>query len=602
MNKIKKYRVSQFFAIRSITGFSISPNSKKIAYITNTNGMPNIWTIPIEGGWTSQITLEENSVISLHYSPKKNEIIFQSDNKGDENYQLFSVSDTGGEVKYLTPEHFGSQINFCSFNSKGDKILFSSNKRDKRFFDTYVYDLNTNQETCIAEYNDPYPFIAADWSKNEKYILYLKFYSNSNQDIFLCNTKDNSLLNITEHTGSMKNINCTFNKKSDMIYFLSDYEREFVALAFYNIKSKKIGWLQLEKWDITDYKFSNNEKYLLYSVNENGITKLKLKNLKTSKIKNLKIPAGNCSSFKFTKDDKKIVLIYDTPQNPNDIYVYDIRTDKFKQITFSMIGGIPKNDFVVPRTIKYKSFDGLEINGFLYLPKYAKKDSSNPAIVWPHGGPEWQEKFLFHKFFQILVNRGYVVIAPNFRGSTGYGKTFQKMIYKDWGGNEFKDVIASYDYLTKSGYVDKNKVAVVGGSFGGFMTLTCITKAPDLWKCAVDIFGPSNLITFCKSVPEHWKPGVIELIGDVEKDKEFLESRSPINFIDNIKCPLLIIQGKNDPRVVKAESDQIVEKLRNQNKHVEYKILEDEGHGFSKVSNQILVWELICDFLEKNMS
>ena len=295
------------------------------------------------------------------------------------------------------------------------------------------------------------------------------------------------------------------------------------------------------------------------------------------------------------------MLIFDSPQNPNDIYVYDIKKKKFKQITFSMIGGIPKNDFVIPHEIKYKSFDGLEISAYLYVPKGSKKDGRNPAIVWPHGGPEWQEKNLFNKFFQIMVNRGYIVIAPNFRGSTGYGKTFQNKIYKDWGGDEFKDVLGAYDYLINSGYADKSKIAVVGGSFGGFMTLTCVTKAPDLWKCAVDIFGPSNLHTFQKSIPEHWKPGVIELVGDPVKDNDLLKERSPINFVDNIKCPIFIVQGKNDPRVVQSESDQIVERLKAQNKQVEYLVLEDEGHGFSKVSNQILVWEKICSFLDNQL-
>ncbi len=598
---VKNYRISQFFAIRAITTLSISPDGKTIAYITNTNGLPNIWTIPIQGGWTSQITLQENAVTSLFYSPKKNQIAFQSDLQGDENFQLYLVSDKGGETEYITPSHIGSQVQFCSWNKKGDKILFSSNKRDKRFFDTYVYDLETKTEDCIYESNDIYPQVAVAWSKDEKHVLYQKFYNNSDQDVLLYELAEKKMLNITEHKGAMKNLGGYFSKKDNNVYFISDYEREFEALAFYNIKSGEIGWTKQEKWDITNYTFSKSEKYLLYSINENGATKLKLENRRSGKTKTIKLPKGNCIFFEFTPDEKKIVLIFDSAQNPNDIYVYDIKKEKFSQITFSMIGGIPRNDFVVPNEIKYKSFDGLEISGYMYIPKGMKKDGTNPAIVWPHGGPEWQEKVLFHKFFQILTNNGYIVIAPNFRGSTGYGKSFQRKIYKDWGGGEFKDVLGAYEYLAGSGYADRSKIAVVGGSFGGFMTLTCVTKAPELWKCAVDIFGPSNLLTFQKSIPEHWKPGVAELVGDPEKDLEMLKERSPINFVDNIKCPIFIIQGKNDPRVSQSESDQIVERLRSQNKDVEYLVLEDEGHGFSKVSNQILVWEKICKYLNKHL-
>jgi dipeptidyl aminopeptidase/acylaminoacyl peptidase len=386
-----------------------------------------------------------------------------------------------------------------------------------------------------------------------------------------------------------------------VIYFLSDYEREFDGLAYYKIKSEEIGWFILEDWDITDFKFSKKEKYLLYVINENGNSKLKLRNIKTKKTIVLKLPKCNCLQCEFTPDEKKLVLLLDNPNNPNDIYIYDIGKKKLEQITFSMIGGIPKQDFTVPDNISYNSYDGLDIYANLYIPKWMEKNGSNPAVVWPHGGPEWQEKNIFNKYFQILTNRGYIVIAPNFRGSTGFGKSFQRRIYKDWGGAELKDVLGSYDYLQKTGYVDKNRIAIVGGSFGGFMTLSCITKAPGLWRCAVDIFGPSNLFTFLSSIPEFWKPATFDLVGDPEKDKELLMERSPINFVDNIQCPLFIVQGLNDIRVVKSESDQIVDKLKAQNKNVEYLVLEDEGHGFFKVANQIKVWDKITKFIEKYM-
>jgi dipeptidyl aminopeptidase/acylaminoacyl peptidase len=409
------------------------------------------------------------------------------------------------------------------------------------------------------------------------------------------------MVNITEHSVPMKNYHASFNKKNDTVYFLSDYEREFAALAYYKIKSGEIGWSILEKWDIVNYSFSKSGKFLIYTINEDGNSRTKLRNTKTGKTETLKMTPGNVLDFEITPDEKKIILVFDGPQNPNDIYIYDIKKRKLRQITFSMIGGIPKSVFTIPKKVQYKAEDGVTISALLYIPQWMKKNSSNPAVVWPHGGPEWQEKNLFNKYMQIFNNAGYAVIAPNFRGSTGYGKTFQRMIYKDWGGKEFHDVLGAYDYLLNSGYVDKNRIAVVGGSFGGFMTLTCVTKAPERWKCAVDIFGPSSLFTFQESIPEHWKPGVIELVGDPVADKELLYNRSPINFVDNINCPIFIIQGKNDPRVVQSESDQMVEKLKSQNKEAEYLVLEDEGHGFSKVSNQILVWNKIIGFLDKHM-
>ena len=285
--------------------------------------------------------------------------------------------------------------------------------------------------------------------------------------------------------------------------------------------------------------------------------------------------------------------------NPGDIFVYDIKKETTKQITNSLVGGVSKKGLTKAKDIFYESFDGLRIHALFFIPKGLKKDGKNPAIVWPHGGPEHQEMHNFSKYIQVLTNAGYIVIAPNFRGSTGYGKKFQKMIYKDWGGAEFKDVLGSVDYLKKSGYVDPKKIAVVGGSFGGFMCMTCITKAPEIWRCAIDIFGPANLFTFVNSVPEHWKKGTDDLVGNPVTNKKLLTERSPINFIDKIKCPLLVVQGKHDPRVVEAESIQIVNKLKKMKKPYEYMLLEDEGHGFSKVSNQIKVFKAKLNFLDK---
>ena len=600
-NQIPTLRIEQFFSIRQIIDLSISPDGKTIAYITNTNGLPNIWTISINSGWTSQITIEENAVRGLKYSPKKNTLIYQSDINGDENQQIFLIDDTGFNNRHLSESHKGSQVFFVKWNKKGTKILFTSNKRNRAYFDTYVYDIKNNSEKCVYESKSINGEFPNDWSKDERYIIFNRFYDNSNQDVLLYDTKESKMTNISEHKGNMKNLEGRFSPDDKVVYFLSDYEQEFTGLAYYKIKTGEIGWYVCEKWDITHFEFSPHGKYLLYNINENGNSKLKLKKFTKKDTVNLKTKKGNCLGFDFTPDEKKIVMLFDEPDNPNDIFVYDIKSKKYNQVTFSLTGGISRNILNSAITVKYKSFDGLEISANLYIPKGVKKDGTNPAIVWPHGGPEWQEKNNFNKYFQILTNRGYIVIAPNFRGSTGFGKTFQKKIYGDWGGAEFKDVLGSYDYLLNSGYVDKSKIAVVGGSFGGFMTLTCITKAPELWRCAVDIFGPSNLFTFLNSIPEYWKPATYELVGDPEKDKDLLQDRSPINFVDKIQCPLFIIQGKNDPRVVQAESDQIVEKLKANNKEVEYLVLHDEGHGFTKVQNQILVWNNIISFLDKQL-
>ncbi|MBP9191605.1 MAG: S9 family peptidase [Ignavibacteria bacterium] len=599
--KVERYPVEKFFSVRTISGFTISPDNKKIFYITNTTGTPQIWRIPIEGGWTDQISTWKESVKMVSHFPKSAELIFQSDNNGNENLQIFRMPDNGGEVDHLTTGFEESQCYFSTFNKSGTHFLFSTNKRLKHNFDVYIQDLKTGKNQLIKKFDDPYPTLADNMSSDEKYVSFIKVYGNINSDILLLDRKNKSFINITEHDISVNvsNSSCAFDKNSKGIYYISDEGREFKGIKYYNISKKTSTWIIKEKWDVTGFKLSEDCAQLLWTINKNGSSTPKIMNIKTGKTGNLRLPKGHYTDIQFTYDNKKLVILSDSPLNPGDLFVYDIKLKKLKQITNSLVGGVSKKGLTKAKDVFYNSFDGLKIHALLYVPEGTKKNGKNPAIVWPHGGPEHQEMHIFSKYVQVMTNAGYIVIAPNFRGSTGYGKTFQKKIYKDWGGAEFNDVLGSVDYLKKSGYVDPKKLAVVGGSFGGFMCMTCVTKRPDIWKCAVDVFGPANLFTFINSVPQHWKKGVDELVGNVVKDKAMLKERSPIFFIKNIKCPLLVVQGKHDPRVVEAESVQIVKELKKRKKPHQYILLEDEGHGFSKVSNQILVFKNMISFLDK---
>jgi dipeptidyl aminopeptidase/acylaminoacyl peptidase len=599
--QVRKLTVDQFFAIRSISGFSLSEKNQEIYYITNTTGLPQIWVTSMKGGVTKQISMWPESVREVYHNPKSRELIFISDNNGDEQTQIYSMPDTGGEVKYLSEGFEDSQTAFISFNKKGDKILFASNKRLQYNFDSYIKNLKTGENILLKAFDDQYPTHASEWSCNERYVVFEKIYGNLNKDLLLLDRKEDSIKNITEHD-IIENVfysNIHFDKGDKGFYYLTDEGREFKGVKYYNIKSGKSEWVLTENWDIVTYNFDKDFKNMSWVINENGSHITKIKNLKSGKIKKLKLKKETYSGMRFTDGGKKLVYMVNSPLVPTEIFVYDIQKDKKHAVTDSLIGNINEDAFTAPRDIFYKSLDGLNIHGLLYIPKGLKKDGTNPAILWPHGGPEASEMHNFNKYLQVFTNAGYIVIAPNFRGSIGYGKSFQKMIYKDWGGAELQDVLGAVDYLKETGYADPDKIAVVGGSFGGFMTLTCVTKAPDLWKCAIDIFGPSNLFTFLESVPEHWKQGTDLLVGNAIADKAMLTERSPINYVDNIRCPLLVIQGKYDPRVVEAESVQIVEKLKSVNKPVEYMLLEDEGHGFSKVSNQIKVFKLMLNFLDK---
>jgi len=599
-SKIKRIPVEKFFSIRTLDGFSISNDGKYIYYITNTTGIPQIWRVSSFSGCPEQISVWGDAIKSILHNPVKSELLFLSDKNGDENFRILRLKTKEGDIENLTEEFENSQCFFSVFNKKGTKFLFSTNKRLKYNFDIYIRNLETGKNELVKAFENEFPTEPESWSSDERYITFLVHYGNISLDILLLDRKTGELENITKNKPGTDTYNAftKFNKSGTGFYYLSDEGRNFKGIKFYDIKSRKSEWFITENWDITNFEFTKNFDRLIYTVNENGSNNLKKKNLGTGKVKKLKLPKGNYSSFCYSKDSSKIFYICDSPLNPADIFTYDLRTGKINQRTFSVVGGVTKDSFTKPVDVFYNTFDGLKIHALLFIPKGLKKDGKNPAIIWPHGGPEWQEIHNFNKYIQVMANAGFIVFAPNFRGSTGYGKDFQKLIYRDWGGGEFQDVLCGVDYLKKSGYVAKDKIGVVGGSFGGFMVLTCITKAPEIWKCAVDIFGPSNLFTFLNSVPEHWKKSTDSLVGNTERDAEMLFERSPINFVEKIRCPLLVIQGKHDPRVVEAESEQIVRKLENMGKQVNYILLEDEGHGFSKVSNQVKVFKEKIKFLE----
>jgi dipeptidyl aminopeptidase/acylaminoacyl peptidase len=601
--KTKRIPVEKFFSIRMLDDLTISADDKYIYYITNTTGLPQIWRVSSVSGCPEQVSVIDDAIKSVLHNPIKSELLFLSDKNGDENFRIFRLKIKENDLECLTEDFEDSQCFFHGYNKKGDKFLFSTNKRLKYNFDIYIKDLKAGGNELVKSFEDKYPTEGESWSGDERYITFIRYYGNISLDILLLDRKTGVCENITKHDPDNDAFNALtkFNKKSTGLYYLSDEGRDFKGIKFYDIKTKKSEWFITENRDITNFEFSKNFDRLIYTVNENGSNKIKLKDLGTGKVKKLKLPKGNYFSFHFSKNGKRIFYICDSPLNPADIFIYDFNTGKINQKTLSVVGGVTKESFTKPIDVFYNSFDGLKIHALLFVPKGLKRDGTNPAVVWPHGGPEWQEMHNFNKYIQVMANAGFIVFAPNFRGSVGYGREFQKLIYKDWGGDEFKDVLCGVDYLKKSGYVNKERIAIAGGSFGGFMVLTCITKAPDVWKCAVDIFGPSNLFTFLNSVPEHWKNGTGRLVGNPEKDKELLFERSPINFVDNIKCPLLVIQGKQDPRVVESESEQIVNKLRSMGKPVDYVLLDDEGHGFSKVSNQVKVFKEEIKFLETNL-
>jgi dipeptidyl aminopeptidase/acylaminoacyl peptidase len=334
----------------------------------------------------------------------------------------------------------------------------------------------------------------------------------------------------------------------------------------------------------------------LYIVTEKGVEdRLYAYSLDSGELTAIPLPSDIVEQLNVTKSGN-LYLLARGAVKPLNIYRY--AGGSWSPITKNVLTGLTDEDLVTPDVVTYPSFDGMEIEALLFR---AKDNVANGyTVFWPHGGPQASERKQFRSMFQYILAKGYHIFCPNFRGSTGYGSSFVKLVEQDWGEGPRKDCLAGMDWLFEQGISSREKLFVMGGSYGGYMTLLLAGRNPEYFKAAIDIVGVSNLFTFYDSVPEHWKPIMERWIGDPERDKERFIKDSPITYLDDMVNPMLIIQGANDPRVVKEESDQIVEALRAKGRDVEYLVFEDEGHGITKKANEKIAYARMVEFLKRN--
>jgi dipeptidyl aminopeptidase/acylaminoacyl peptidase len=368
------------------------------------------------------------------------------------------------------------------------------------------------------------------------------------------------------------------------------------------LRSGRVKWLTKDKWEIRGGEFSPDGKYITFSANVDGNEDIYLHDLATGKSTALPIPkgvnepAGGRSAF--TKDGSRLLYYHNGPTAPGDLWVYTLATGKSHQITHSLVAGVRSEDMVEPYLVHYPSRDGKwTISAFLYVPFNMARNGKNAAIVYIHGGPTAQTVNSFNRFVQYAANQGYMVLAPNYRGSTGYGKEFQQANLFDMGGGDLQDVLAGVDWIKQTGHLDPKKIAVMGGSYGGYLSMMSVTKAPDVWAAGVPIVPFVNWFTEIENEDPVLQQSDLATMGDVVKNKALYEDRSPINFIDQIKAPLLLLAGGHDPRCPKSETQQVVDAIKKRGGTVDYKIYENEGHGFARVENQIDAYKRVADFL-----
>jgi dipeptidyl aminopeptidase/acylaminoacyl peptidase len=596
-------RFEQFYAIRRFQPtLAFTPDGRKLLFSTDLSGQFNLWRVPVRGGWPEQLTAFENeSVRSISPSPDGSTIVLTADREGDEFTQILALPARGGWPEAWTDapqvQHFADQHGWCP---DGRLLAYAANAETPTNQEVWVREVETG-EVRKALGGDLMAF-PMSWSPDGSQLVVLDVRSNTDMSVLL--VEGESSRELTPHEDEAKFIPGPWAPDGSGFYLLTDEGRECVALAFFRLADDRYQWLETPDGDIEDVALSEDGRILAWIVNEDGWSRLRLRDLETGealpepRLPDGTGPWGGQTALCLSRDGRHAAVLWSAPQRPPELYAVETATGRARRVTDNVVGGLRERELAAPELVSYPTWDDREIAAWLYRPKGRGR---KPVVLAIHGGPEAQERPWYQPLYQYLVSRGIGVLATNIRGSSGYGKTFQTLIHRDWGGGDLRDWEYAVRFLREQEWVDRDRIGVYGGSYGGFATLSCVTRLPDHWAAAVDIVGPSNLVTFSKAVPPTWRRFMDKWVGNPETEVDFLLERSPITYVDAVRTPLLVIQGANDPRVVKSESDQMVERLRELGREVQYVVFDDEGHGFTKRENQLRAHRLSAEWLERHL-
>ncbi|WP_340373562.1 S9 family peptidase [Peribacillus sp. FSL E2-0218] len=583
--------VEQFLRTFSIGDFIVSPDEKQLVFSTNLSGKYNLWGMDLPNTFPYPLTSIDQSCQELLFDKQGRFIIAGFDQDGNENTQFYGIPLRGGTMKEII-NHENTRNFMPILSNDSQRLYYTTSRGNPSFLNSYCLDLESGQETQILEGEDAATYIIG-FSPDEKTFLYHKHYANTYSLLYAKSGSCEILL--TPPSEKQHTVTHGVFVSDSLIYLLTDYDSDYTYLASFNLETDQFTKIkELKSESFTALKY-NEELQLLFVASEKGVVDhLYEHDLKNGDWTNIPIPCSVIQKLEVARSGA-LYLSGMSATKPHNIYKRI--GDEWEPLTFYTVPGVETTELVEPDIITYPSFDGLEIESLFF--RANKENDTGEVIFWPHGGPQAAERKFFRASFQFFVNNGYSIFAPNFRGSTGYGLQFMKMVEGDWGHGPRLDNIAGLDWLIEQGYARKGNILLMGGSFGGYMALLLHGRHAEYFKAVVDIFGPSNLFSFIESVPEDWKPVMDQWVGNPEKDRGKLIEYSPITYLDSMTKPMLVVQGANDPRVVKKESDQIVQALKDKGRAVEYMLLEDEGHGFSKKENEMAVYRKILSFLNQ---
>jgi dipeptidyl aminopeptidase/acylaminoacyl peptidase len=599
--------LERLYMTRQIGGTAWSPDGKTIAFVSNITGRNNLWLVPASSGWPEQLTVSDQRQSHPAWSPDGKWIAYQSDYDGDEQWDIFLVSPKTGQVVNITKTREISEEEPI-WSPNGRYLAYIAKPKTSSVFEIDVFDTILRDVKHVTA-NTPADKLNSNpiWSKDGKFIAYTQEEAKgTNSNVFVADIATGTSTLVTPHQGEKLYAANDFAPDGKTLLITSNALNGYQNAGILNIAGKKIKWITEEKWEVYGGNFSPDGKTATFRANTDGYTNLYLHNVAIGKNTQLHLKKG-VNSFggaesAFSHDGKKLLYYHNGANAPGDVWVHDLVTGKVTQVTHSLMAGVPADHMVEPFLVHYPSRDGKwTISAFVYVTRNMQRNGQNAAIVYIHGGPKSQTMDSFNRFIQHIVNQGYMVIAPNYRGGTGYGKEFEDANLFDMGGGDLQDVLAAADFLKKTGFVDAKKLIAMGASYGGYMTMMAVTKAPDVWAAGVPIVPFVNWFTEIENEDPVLQQSDLATMGDPKKNPELFRERSPFFFVDQIKAPLLLLAGGHDPRCPKEETLQVVDAVKKHGGTADYKIYENEGHGFARVENQIDAYQRVTNFLKAHV-
>jgi len=603
---MSRYDIERYLAVQSARQGDISVNGR-LVFLLDTTGTAQVWSVTEPQGWPEQHTVFDERVTFVDASPTRAEAVFGMDEGGNERTQLFSLALDSNVITPLT-DRPDAKHRWGGWSSDGDRFAFASNRRDPAVFDVYVGRRDEADETATRVHEGDGWLSVPGWAPDDGRLLIHEAHASFDHDLYTLALETGEVTHQTPHEGAVRYSSPTWGPDSESVYLVTDRDSDTLRLERLELATGTFSVVEDGgEWNIEGVAVEETSRRVAYTRNVDGYSTVSVGEFASAdRIEplpepSLSLPEGVTGGVSFGPDgDRVAVTVTGRGVNAN-VYVIEAQTGETTRWTAASTAGIPTETFIEPALVHYPTFDERAIPAFVSLPERDPPEGGYPVVVDIHGGPESQRRPSFAAVTQYLLQCGYAVFEPNVRGSAGYGSAYAALDDVEKRMDAVRDLRAGVEWLHDHPEVDPDRIAAMGGSYGGFMVLAALCEFPDLWAAGVDIVGIANFVTFLSNTGD-WRRELREAeYGSLESDRAFLESISPLNTVSAIDAPLFVLHGENDPRVPVSEAEAIVEAAREQDVPVRSLIFEDEGHGFAKRDNQIEAYRAVTAFLDEHV-